>query len=136
MGVGPTRESREDKEGKRIEIESETAVGLGPQTKFLFSSSPYRYERIHCIHGCRKGTYVGPSKQIVSFGIRYSHLLIYSEKEIYLGLVDIVYAYCYDLRTNLGESNCESGWTIAKLAATLSCLEVHSSSFNLLLLKF
>jgi protein SHQ1 len=42
----------------------------------------------------------------------------------YTGLVDILYAYCYNNRVNCGESNSEDGWTIAKLSATLSWFEV------------
>lgn len=36
------------------------------------------------------------------------------------GLVDILVATCYDLRVTQGEGTVESGWTIAKLSATLS----------------
>ncbi|KAM7540777.1 hypothetical protein Aperf_G00000026189 [Anoplocephala perfoliata] len=43
---------------------------------------------------------------------------------IYLGLVDLLLAYTYDYRVTGGEHNCESGWTLMKLAATLSWLEV------------
>eukprot|EP00002_Diphylleia_rotans_P003841 TRINITY_DN12722_c0_g1_i2.p1 TRINITY_DN12722_c0_g1~~TRINITY_DN12722_c0_g1_i2.p1 ORF type:complete len:445 (+),score=107.55 TRINITY_DN12722_c0_g1_i2:57-1391(+) len=50
--------------------------------------------------------------------------LIESEREILLGLVDILFAYCYDRRVNTGDHNVESGWTINRLSATLSCLEV------------
>lgn len=42
----------------------------------------------------------------------------------YTGLVDILYAYCYNYRINCGETNSEDGWTIAKLSATLSWFEV------------
>ena len=37
----------------------------------------------------------------------------------YSGLIDILFAYCYDNRINCGENNVESGWTIAKLSSTL-----------------
>ena len=40
------------------------------------------------------------------------------------GLVDILYAYCYDLKTTFGEHNSETGWLISKLSATLACSEV------------
>ncbi|XP_023019028.2 protein SHQ1 homolog [Leptinotarsa decemlineata] len=39
------------------------------------------------------------------------------------GLIDILYAYCYDKRTTDFEGNSESGWTIVKLASTLSWCE-------------
>lgn len=41
-------------------------------------------------------------------------------KQIFYGLVDILYGYCYDKRTTLNDSNVESSWTINKLSATLS----------------
>ncbi|XP_041349885.1 protein SHQ1 homolog [Gigantopelta aegis] len=46
---------------------------------------------------------------------------------VYLGLVDIVFAYAYNHRVTEGENNVESGWTICKLCATLSWLEVFCS---------
>ena len=41
---------------------------------------------------------------------------------IYLGLVDILFGYCYDYRFTDGEFTVESPWTIGKLSATLSGL--------------
>ena len=40
-------------------------------------------------------------------------------RNLLLGLFDILYAYCYDYRTTMGEHNVESSWTIVKLSATL-----------------
>ena len=48
-------------------------------------------------------------------------------KPLYLGLVDLLFAYCYDHRTTEGEGNVESAWTMCKLSSTLSCLEVRNS---------
>ncbi|XP_067316319.1 protein SHQ1 homolog [Pseudorasbora parva] len=45
----------------------------------------------------------------------------------WLGLVDIVLAYVYDVRTTEGEHNVESAWTIRKLSGTLSWLETYHS---------
>lgn len=39
------------------------------------------------------------------------------------GLLDILFAYCYDRRTTYFEGTCESSWTILKLSATLSCFD-------------
>lgn len=39
------------------------------------------------------------------------------------GLIDILFAFCYDRRTTYFEGTCESGWTISKLSATLSCFD-------------
>ncbi|XP_016398762.1 protein SHQ1 homolog [Sinocyclocheilus rhinocerous] len=46
---------------------------------------------------------------------------------ICLGLVDIILAYVYDVRTTEGEHNVESAWTIRKLSGTLSWLETYHS---------
>ncbi|XP_058635358.1 protein SHQ1 homolog isoform X2 [Onychostoma macrolepis] len=45
----------------------------------------------------------------------------------WLGLVDIILAYVYDVRTTEGEHNVESAWTIRKLSGTLSWLETYHS---------
>ncbi|CAH1264902.1 SHQ1 [Branchiostoma lanceolatum] len=43
------------------------------------------------------------------------------------GLVDILFAYCYNNRTTEGKDNVESAWTVCKLSVTLSWLESFSS---------
>ena len=45
------------------------------------------------------------------------------ERMIYLGLVDLMFAYSYNLRTTEGENTVESAWTMCKLSGTLSCFE-------------
>ncbi|KAJ3337966.1 Hsp90 cochaperone shq1 [Gonapodya sp. JEL0774] len=45
--------------------------------------------------------------------------LLLRPRTTYLGLVDIMYAYCYDLRTTEAEHTVESAWTICKLSATM-----------------
>ncbi|CAH8494933.1 unnamed protein product [Schistosoma turkestanicum] len=49
------------------------------------------------------------------------------EKILYLGLLDLLFAYIYDYRVREGETMTESGWNIVKLAATLSWFEVYHS---------
>uniref|UniRef100_A0A4W5NIP6 Protein SHQ1 homolog n=1 Tax=Hucho hucho TaxID=62062 RepID=A0A4W5NIP6_9TELE len=50
-----------------------------------------------------------------------------SRFQVWLSLVDIILAYCYELRTTVGEHNVESPWTIRKLSGTLCWLETYSS---------
>ena len=50
-------------------------------------------------------------------------------KAVYLGLVDLVYAYCFNYRFTNGNENVESDWTICKLSATLSWLD-HFKDIN------
>ncbi|XP_028175808.1 LOW QUALITY PROTEIN: protein SHQ1 homolog [Ostrinia furnacalis] len=50
-----------------------------------------------------------------------SYLLTKTEKQqVMLGIIDILYGYCYDKRTTLNDSTVESSWTINKLSSTLS----------------
>ncbi|XP_076105320.1 protein SHQ1 homolog [Mytilus galloprovincialis] len=53
--------------------------------------------------------------------------LIDNKISTYLGLVDIIFAYCYDVRSTEGEHNVESSWTISKLSSTLSWLDTFTS---------
>lgn len=50
-------------------------------------------------------------------------------QSVYLGLVDILLAYSYEMRTCMYDPTVESGWTIAKLSGTLSWFEV-TKKFN------
>jgi protein SHQ1 len=45
------------------------------------------------------------------------------ERVIYLGLVDILFSYCYNYRTTEGEDTVESAWNICRISGTLSALE-------------
>ncbi|XP_019741360.1 protein SHQ1 homolog, partial [Hippocampus comes] len=47
--------------------------------------------------------------------------------QVWLSLVDIILAYCYEVRSTQGEHNVESPWTIRKLSGTLCWLETYSS---------
>ena len=51
--------------------------------------------------------------------------MVSDKKTELLGLIDIVYAWCYDHRTTTGDSTVESAWTIATLSSTLSFLARH-----------
>lgn len=47
-------------------------------------------------------------------------------RRLYLNLVDILYASCYNHRTTKGENTVESSWTINKLSSTLCWFQVGS----------
>ncbi|KAJ2412369.1 hypothetical protein GGI10_003721 [Coemansia sp. RSA 2530] len=57
---------------------------------------------------------------------RKTHL-VSDRQPIYLGLVDILFAYSLDHRINLGDATVESPWTIGAVSATLSNLEQFSA---------
>uniref|UniRef100_A0A914ELW4 Protein SHQ1 homolog n=1 Tax=Acrobeloides nanus TaxID=290746 RepID=A0A914ELW4_9BILA len=62
-------------------------------------------------------------EQLKDLPIRFlGNLSSETNYHIALSLIDICFAFAYDLRTNTGEHTVESGWTIAKLAPTLSVL--------------
>ncbi|XP_049589724.1 protein SHQ1 homolog [Syngnathus scovelli] len=50
-----------------------------------------------------------------------------SRYQAWLSLVDVILAYCYEVRSTEGEHNVESPWTIRKLSGTLCWLETYSS---------
>lgn len=54
------------------------------------------------------------------------------EPSIYLGLVDIIFAYCYNKRSCEGEDTVESPWTMCKLSGTLSAFETFTNLHNVL----
>lgn len=59
---------------------------------------------------------------------RKEHLLDKGTKSMaFLGLADILYAWCYNHRITLGENNVESAWNVAKLSSTLSWLDSFTS---------
>lgn len=53
--------------------------------------------------------------------------------QVWLSLVDILLAYCYEVRSTEGEHNVESPWTIRKLSGTLCWLETYSSMQDVLI---
>lgn len=61
--------------------------------------------------------------------------LLDKEEEIslYLGLVDIIYAYAYNHRTTEGENTVESCWTIARISSTFSWFESFTSVKDVLI---
>ncbi|KAJ2808358.1 hypothetical protein H4R20_000907 [Coemansia guatemalensis] len=64
-------------------------------------------------------------KQMMSLP-RKTHL-VSNKMAVYLGLVDILFAYLLELRINVGEFNVESTWAIGAVSSTLSNLEQFSS---------
>ncbi|XP_071982975.1 protein SHQ1 homolog [Engystomops pustulosus] len=50
-----------------------------------------------------------------------------AEQFVYLGLIDLLLSYCYEVRVTEGERNVESAWNIRKLSGTLSWFENYRS---------
>ncbi|KAJ2528075.1 hypothetical protein GGH20_002792 [Coemansia sp. RSA 1937] len=54
-------------------------------------------------------------------------LLISNKQAVYLGMVDLLFAYSLELRSHLGELTIESAWAIGAVSSTLSNLEQFST---------
>lgn len=55
--------------------------------------------------------------------LKYKQFLIDDPIPIYLGLIDLLYAFVYDQRITQGDPCCESPWNIQKVSSTLSWFE-------------
>ena len=56
-----------------------------------------------------------------------------TEYQLFYGLIDILFAYCYASRSTCGEMNVESAWSVWKLSSTFSWLDIFSSIRDTLL---
>ncbi|XP_055484635.1 protein SHQ1 homolog isoform X2 [Psammomys obesus] len=55
-----------------------------------------------------------------------------AHRQVYYSLVDILLAYCYEVRVTEGEYNVESAWTIRKLSPTLCWFETWTDVHEIL----
>ncbi|KAJ2848336.1 hypothetical protein GGI22_005753, partial [Coemansia erecta] len=62
--------------------------------------------------------------------------LISQKQSVYLGLVDILFAYSLDFRTNLGEHTVESVWAIGAVSSLFSNLEQFSTLHDVVVASF
>ncbi|KAJ2401881.1 hypothetical protein GGI23_001105 [Coemansia sp. RSA 2559] len=62
--------------------------------------------------------------------------LISQKQSVYLGLVDILFAYSLDFRTNLGEHTVESVWAIGAVSSLFSNLEQFSTLRDVVVASF
>ncbi|XP_039189448.1 protein SHQ1 homolog isoform X1 [Crotalus tigris] len=56
-----------------------------------------------------------------------------TSQQVYLSLIDILLAYCYEICATEGENNVESPWNIRKLSSTLCWLESFTSISEVLI---
>lgn len=55
-----------------------------------------------------------------------------AHRQVYYSLVDILLAYCYEIRVTEGEHNVESAWTVRKLSPTLCWFETWTDVHEIL----
>ncbi|XP_005383826.1 PREDICTED: protein SHQ1 homolog isoform X2 [Chinchilla lanigera] len=55
-----------------------------------------------------------------------------AHRQVYYSLIDILLAYCYEIRVTEGERNVESAWSIRKLSPTLSWFETWTNVHEIL----
>lgn len=63
------------------------------------------------------------TEQSAMLSLQNRDFIISDKRVIYLGLIDLLFAYSYDLRINTGEHGVESAWTICKLSPTLAAFD-------------
>eukprot|EP01028_Stygiella_incarcerata_P009902 TRINITY_DN4886_c0_g1_i2.p1 TRINITY_DN4886_c0_g1~~TRINITY_DN4886_c0_g1_i2.p1 ORF type:complete len:419 (-),score=113.19 TRINITY_DN4886_c0_g1_i2:46-1188(-) len=64
---------------------------------------------------------------------RREHLLTQDQvNSCFMGLIDLLFTYSYNYRTNLGDNSCESGWNIVKVSPTLSWMDTFSNEREVL----
>ncbi|KAK9450995.1 SHQ1 protein-domain-containing protein [Limtongia smithiae] len=51
-------------------------------------------------------------------------------RQVYLNILPLLFAYCYDIRTTMDDHTPESPWTIGKLAANIACLDTSDSTLS------
>ena len=56
----------------------------------------------------------------------YSDISLADQQSLMLGLLDLLFAYCYDHRLTGGDPSCESAWTVSILSPMLSWLECYN----------
>ncbi|KAF8986487.1 Hsp90 cochaperone shq1 [Entomortierella lignicola] len=62
--------------------------------------------------------------------------ILENTKSTYLSLIDILFAYSYDLRVSEGDSTVETAWTICKLSPSMAALEQFTTLKETLLASF
>ncbi|KAJ1675993.1 hypothetical protein EV182_000163 [Spiromyces aspiralis] len=95
------------------ELPGETSLGGGSGSKHLSDFLELTAHERDIIRNLPRKTY-----------------LVKNEQSVYLGLVDIIYAYMYQYRTNFGETNVESAWTIGSLSTSMAGLESNFMSLR------
>ncbi|CAL9704431.1 unnamed protein product [Knipowitschia caucasica] len=79
-------------------------------------------------HGAAGVSFTDEEKEQMRRFTNRSHLLDKATRgQVWLSLVDILLAYCYEVRSTEGEHSVESPWTVRKLSGTLSWFEVYNS---------
>ncbi|CAG0882441.1 unnamed protein product, partial [Darwinula stevensoni] len=88
----------------------------------IFSFVPHWQKQIECYD-------FTDDEKLTLLGLpRQEYLLDAIEnRAVMLGLLDILFAYCYDFHVTLGETSVESSWNIAILSSTLSWFDVSSN---------
>jgi protein SHQ1 len=77
-----------------------------------------------------------PKEQQDLMSLKNKKYLLHDEKSIYLGLVDLMFSYCYDYRTTTGDHTVESGWTLCKLSSSLAAFDTFTSLKEVLVASF
>ncbi|KAJ2998371.1 Hsp90 cochaperone shq1 [Globomyces sp. JEL0801] len=108
---------------------------VNEEIKLLIDYIPDTWKYLNKLQKLKKTDQTATLDSLISFSESEREVLTnlknkeYTTMEIsvYLGLVDLLFAYCYNKRTTEGEDTVESPWTLSKLSGTLSSFETFTS---------
>lgn len=72
----------------------------------------------------------------ILFSVLLNADILENTKSAYLTLIDILFAYSYDLRTSEGDTSVETAWTICKLSPSIAALDQFTTLKETLLASF
>ena len=68
--------------------------------------------------------------QNVLLSLKPKMYILENESSVQCGLVDLLFAYCYNEISNMGNENCEASWTISRLSRLLSWLDAEETDLE------
>ncbi|KAF9361247.1 hypothetical protein BGX26_004766 [Mortierella sp. AD094] len=77
-----------------------------------------------------------PKEQELMRDLPRREYILENAKSTYLSLIDILFAYSYDLRVSEGDATVETAWTICKLSPSIAALEQFTTLKETLLASF
>ncbi|KAG0297518.1 hypothetical protein BGZ96_006027 [Linnemannia gamsii] len=77
-----------------------------------------------------------PKEQELMRDLPRREYILENTKSTYLTLIDILFAYSYDLRTSEGDTSVETAWTICKLSPSMAALDQFTTLKETLLASF
>ncbi|TPX37196.1 hypothetical protein SmJEL517_g00812 [Synchytrium microbalum] len=131
QSTSPTLSTDSNADGTLVNMMASTSLREHP-TASLPTPAPSPDRDVKKVDPVESSIVFTPSEQEVMRNLPKKPYLIEDSKQLYLGLVDILYAYCLDSRITEGEHTRESAILIGKLSSSFSCFEVFTTAQEVL----